>query len=101
MNVCMTGLILVSILFATTYLGKRQIEPFAVPDKQTFDVLLDNYLRPYDGYIKLVNYGELNKYIATSPMASYAQITNNKQYWSNPENGTALYPSINGKALYE
>ena len=31
-----------------------------------------------------------------TPMASYAQITNNKEFWSNPNNGTSTPPDING-----
>jgi hypothetical protein len=98
MDVIITGGILVLLLFFITTLGKKINEPFTLQPIQQ-DVLLDY---PLKKSIKATdtNYGDLNKYIYTTPMASYEQITNNKRYWSNPENGTALYPPINGTSMY-
>ena len=35
-----------------------------------------------------------------TPLSSYAQVTNNKRYWSIPTNGTSTPPEISGK-LYQ
>ena len=75
---------------------KKIYEPFTTVPKS--EVLLDLPLQPTINE-QNVNYGDLNKYIYKTPMASYAQITNNKK-WDTPENGSALYPPINGTSLY-
>jgi hypothetical protein len=98
MDVIITGGILVILLFFITTLGKKINEPFTIqPTRQ--DVLLDFPLKQTIQATP-VNYGDLNKYIYKTPMASYEQVTNNKRYWDNPENGSALYPPINGTSMY-
>jgi hypothetical protein len=99
MNVIVTGGILVLFLFCITTLGKKLNEPFTMGSTSP-DVLLNIPLKS-SIHAQDVNYGELNKYRYETPLASYAQITNNKRYWDNPENGTALYPPINGTSLYK
>ncbi len=98
MDVIITGGILVILLFFITTLGKKINEPFTTQTTHQ-DVLLDYPMKKIV-QATLTNYGDLNKYIYTTPMASYEQVTNNKRYWDNPENGTALYPPINGKSMY-
>jgi hypothetical protein len=98
MDVIITGGILVVLLFFITTLGKKINEPFTQQSNQQ-DVLLGYPLKK-SIHATDTNYGALNKYIYETPMASYEQVTNNKRYWSNPENGTALYPPINGKSMY-
>jgi len=99
MHVVVTGAILLIVLFFITTLGKKINEPFTVSHMVSPDVLLEyplqNSIHEQD-----IKYGGLNKYVFQTPMASYAQVTNNKRYWDNPENGSALYPPINGKSLY-
>jgi hypothetical protein len=93
------GALLVTLLFFMTSIGKKINEPFQVSkEKERPEVLLD---LPLQSVIKAqdLNYGELVKYEYRTPMASYAQVTNNKK-WSSPENGRALFPPINGTTLY-
>ena len=105
MNVLCTGFILVVILFFVTTLGKRLYDPFENYEATKIDVekeqigLLPLPLQPVVQAQEL-NYGELNKYIYRTPMASYEQVTNNRK-WTSPENGNALFPPINGTSLYK
>ena len=105
MNVLWTGFILVIVLFFATTIGKRVYEPLEmqvnkveIPEKEQVG-LLPLPLQPVIEAQEL-NYGELNKYIFRTPMASYAQVTNNRK-WTTPENGSALFPPINGTSLYK
>ena len=107
MDVLCTGFILVVVLFIATAIGKRVDEPFEIQvDKVKVDLpekeeigLLPLPLQPVIEAQEL-NYGELNKYIFRTPMASYEQVTNNRK-WTTPENGSALFPPINGTSLYK
>ena len=99
MHIIVTGAILLIVLFLITTIGKKINEPFTVSHTASPDVLLDYTLQPTIQE-QDVKYGGLNKYVFQTPMASYAQVTNNKRYWDNPENGSALYPPINGKSMY-
>jgi hypothetical protein len=98
MNVLCTGVILVIVLFLMTTIGKKLNEPFEVRKEEPIG-LLTLPLQPVV-QAQEVNYGGLNKYIYTTPMASYAQVTNNRK-WVTPENGSALFPPINGTSLYK
>ena len=91
------GALLVTLLFLITTLGKKINEPFTKEKKEVF--LLDLPLQPIVKAQDL-NYGDLNSYEYRTPMASYAQVTNNR-VWTTPENGTALFPPINGNSLYK
>ena len=99
MNVLCTGFILVIFLFFVTTLGKKLNEPFGVKENVNEIGLLTLPLQPIV-QAQDINYGGLNKYIYTTPLASYAQVTNNRK-WSTPENGSALFPPINGTSLYK
>lgn len=93
------GALLITLLFFITAIGKKVNEPFQVSKEiEKPEVLLDLPLKPM---IKAqdLNYGDLVKYEYRTPMASYAQVTNNKK-WTTPENGRALFPPINGTTLY-
>jgi hypothetical protein len=93
------GALLVTLLFFMTSIGKKINEPFQVSkEKESPEVLLD---LPLQTVVKAqnLNYGDLVKYEYRTPMASYAQVTNNKK-WTSPENGRALFPPINGTTLY-
>ncbi len=93
------GALLVTLLFFMTSIGKKINEPFQVSkEKERPEVLLD---LPLKTVVKAqdLNYGDLVKYEYRTPMASYAQVTNNKKCTS-PENGRALFPPINGTTLY-
>lgn len=99
MCVIVTGAILIFVLFIITSIGKkiRKKEPFTNEPEKT-DLLLD---LPLQKNRKMdVNYGDLHKHVFKTPMASYEQVTNHKRYWNNPENGSALFPPINGTTLY-
>jgi len=99
MNVLCTGVILVILLFFMVSIGKRVYEPFDVNKIEKEQIgLLPLPLQPVVQAQEL-NYGELNKYIFRTPMASYEQVTNNRK-WTTPENGSALFPPINGTSLY-
>ena len=99
MNVLCTGIILVILLFFAVSIGKRVYEPFEVNRIEKEQVgLLPLPLQPVVQAQEL-NYGELNQYIFRTPMASYQQVTNNRK-WTTPENGSALFPPINGTSLY-
>ena len=102
MEVLCTGFILIVVLFFATAIGKRVYEPFEMqvdlPEKEEIG-LLPLPLQPVVEAQEL-NYGELNKYIFRTPMASYEQVTNNRK-WTTPENGSALFPPINGTSLYK
>jgi hypothetical protein len=90
---------LVTLLFLITALGKKINEPFTKEKKKENEVaLLDLPLQPIIKAQNL-NYGDLISYEYRTPMASYAQVTNNK-IWTTPENGSALFPPINGNSLY-
>ena len=103
MNVLCTGVILVILLFFAVSIGKKVYEPFEsyevnkIIEKEQIG-LLPLPLQPVVQAQEL-NYGELNKYIFRTPMASYKQVTNNRK-WTTPENGSALFPPINGTSLY-
>jgi len=93
------GALLVTFLFFMTSLGKKVNEPFQVTkERERPEVLLD---LPLQRVIKAqeLNYGDLVKYEYRTPMASYEQVTNNRK-WETPENGSALFPPINGATLY-
>ena len=92
------GAFLVTVLFLLTRIGKKINEPFENGVK-TIDVLLDLPLRDTIQAENL-NYGDLVKYEFRTPLQSYEQITNNKK-WTTPENGSALFPPINGMSLYK
>lgn len=98
MNVLCNGLILVIVLFFATTIGKKIHEPFKIEEKESIG-LLPLPLQP-NIQAQEVNYGDLNKYIYRTPMASYSQVTNNRK-WETPENGSALFPPINGTSLYK
>ena len=98
MNVLCTGVILVILLFFAVSIGKKVYEPFEVKIEKEQIGLLPLPLQPVVQAQEL-NYGELNKYIFRTPMASYEQVTNNRK-WTTPENGSALFPPINGTSLY-
>lgn len=99
MNVLCTGIILVILLFFAVSIGKKVYDPFEVNRIEKEQVgLLPLPLQPVIQAQEL-NYGELNKYIFRTPMASYQQVTNNRK-WTTPENGSALFPPINGTSLY-
>jgi len=99
MNVLCTGVILVILLFFAVSIGKKVYEPFDVNKIEKEQIgLLPLPLQPVVQAQEL-NYGELNKYIFRTPMASYEQVTNNRK-WTTPENGSALFPPINGTSLY-
>ena len=100
MSVIVTGAILLFLLFMITSIGKKINckEPFTQLTKNV-NVLLDFPVQK-NITVKDVNYGDLNQYVYKTPMASYKQVTNNKRDWSNPENGSALFPPINGTTLY-
>ena len=92
------GALLVTFLFFMTSLGKKVNEPFQVTKESETEVLLDLPLQPVVKAQDL-NYGSLIKYEYRTPMASYKQVTNNRK-WETPENGSALFPPINGASLY-
>ena len=98
MNVLCTGVILVILLFFAVSIGKKVYEPFEVKIEKEQIGLLPLPLQPVVQAQEL-NYGELNKYIFRTPMASYEQVTNNRK-WTTPENGSAVVPPINGTSLY-
>jgi len=93
------GAFLVTILFFLTRLAKKIHEPFENEKSKPFDVLLDLPLKDTI-QAEHLNYGDLSKYEFRTPLQSYEQITNNKK-WTTPENGTALFPPINGMSLYK
>ena len=96
--ILITGSILIFILWILTLLGKK-LEPFESTNHISRpDVLLNN---PVHLQLSSINYGELNRYKMSTPMASYEQVTNNKKNWMNPENGSAPFPEINGTSFYE
>lgn len=93
------GALLVAFLFFMTAIGKKVNEPFQVTkERETPEVLLELPLHPVVKAQDL-NYGALIKYEYRTPMASYKQVTNNRK-WETPENGSALFPPINGATLY-
>lgn len=99
MNVLCTGIILVILLFFAVSIGKKVYEHFEFNKIEKEQIgLLPLPLQPVVQAQEL-NYGELNKYIFRTPMASYQQVTNNRK-WTTPENGSALFPPINGTSLY-
>lgn len=96
------GAFLVTILFFLTRLAKKTHESFENEKNEKgkpFDVLLDLPLKDTIQAENL-NYGDLVKYEFRTPLQSYEQITNNKK-WTTPENGSALFPPINGMSLYK
>lgn len=93
------GAFLVTLLFLLTCLGKKINEPFENASVKKLDVLLDLPLRDTIQAEDL-KYGDLVKYEFRTPLQSYEQITNNKK-WTIPENGSALFPPINGMTLYK
>lgn len=99
MRIVVTGACLLILLILLTGIGKKIREPFTSTPKENPDVLLDS---PLQSVIQAqqVNYGDLRKYVSQTPMASYAQVTNNRRDWKNPENGSALFPPINGTSMY-
>ena len=106
MNVLWTGFILVIVLFLATTIGKKLHEPFEAYHEKGTEIqekeeigLLPLPLQPVIQAQEL-KYGDLNKYIYRTPMASYKQVTNNRK-WTTPENGSALFPPINGTSLYK
>jgi len=91
------GALLVTFLFFMTAIGKKVHETFVTKEERP-EVLLDLPLQPVVKAQDL-NYGALVKYEYRTPMASYEQVTNNRK-WETPENGSALFPPINGATLY-
>ena len=100
MRIVVTGACLLILLMVLTGIGKQIREPFTSYSKQESDVLLDFPLQPVI-QAQHVNYGDLRHYVPQTPMASYAQVTNNRRDWKNPENGSALFPPINGTSIYK
>ena len=104
MNVICTGFNLLVVLYFTILIGKKVYDPFELEKAHKITEtnspgLLPLPLQPVVQAQEL-NYGELNKYIYRTPMASYEQVTNNRK-WTTPENGSALFPPINGTSLYK
>jgi hypothetical protein len=95
--ILITGGTLIFILWILTLLGKK-LEPFESNYISRPDVLLTS---PVHLKLSSANYGDLKRYIPSTPMASYAQVTNNKKIWMNPENGSAPFPEINGTSFYK
>jgi hypothetical protein len=100
MRIVVTGACLLILLMVLTGIGKKIREPFTTIPKENSDVLLDFPLQPVI-QAQPVNYGDLRHYVSQTPMASYAQVTNNRRDWKNPENGSALFPPINGTSIYK
>ena len=111
MHVVCKGLILLILLFFATAIGKKVYEPLEVYEvnEVSENTIEESKEKDSPGLLPLplqpvvqaqeLNYGELNKYIFRTPMASYEQVTNNRK-WTTPENGSALFPPINGTSLY-
>ena len=102
-SITLIGLIILGVLYI---LSKRQ-EGFLSP--MPFPSTMGNaILSPQNGYYPLIPKGKCKPGVSDesyskewkeypyTPMASYAQVTNNKEYWSNPNNGTSTPPEING-----
>jgi hypothetical protein len=105
MNVICTGFILLGVLYFAILIGKKIYEPFEPQINKIHNTNTKEDIGllpiPLQSTIQAqeLNYGDLNKYIYRTPMASYEQVTNNRK-WTTPENGSALFPPINGTSLY-
>ena len=109
-NACSITLI-VLIILGVLYILYRRREGFLSPG--AFPMALDSGLLspPYGHYnmfpkgacspgLSKATYKEEWKLYPYTGMSSYAQTTNNKQYWSTPCNGTSAPPEVCG-GLYE
>ena len=105
MNVLCTGFILLGVLYFAILIGKKIYEPFEPQVTKVHNTSTKDEIGllpiPLQSTVQAqeLNYGDLNKYIYRTPMASYEQVTNNRK-WTTPENGSALFPPINGTSLY-
>lgn len=99
-RIFITGSILVVCLFIITYISKGVREGFETiyePDLYE-NGLLCEYPLSHKGVMDL-NYGALSQHRPILP-SSHEQKTNNLRDWPNPENGSALNPTINGHSIY-
>ena len=58
------------------------------PSSQTNPILIDDYPVKKSPQLSHVGSEQLYQEQPKSIMSSYAQVTNNKRYWSNPNDGT-------------
>lgn len=101
-RVFITGSILVVCLFIITYVSKRLHEGFETifePELYPNDTpLLCEFPQSHNGVMD-TKYETNSTFREILPF-SYEQKTNNIRDWSNPENGSASNPEINGYSIY-
>ena len=102
-SITLMGLIILGVLYILV--NRREGFMSAMPFPSTMETAI---LAPPNGDSPLMpagpckpgesdeSYSREWKEYPYTPMASYAQITNNKEFWSNPNNGTSTPPDING-----
>ena len=102
-SITLMGLIILGVLYILV--NRREGFKSSMPFPSTMETAI---LAPPNGDYPLIpksrckpgvsdeSYSREWKEYPYTPMASYAQVTNNKQFWSNPNNGTSTPPDING-----
>jgi len=109
-SLCCAVLIIFIILGTLSFLGRKK-ELFSMPGDYPRSVDGGILSPPYGNYpqykkgpctpgVSDYNYSTAWKLQPPVPVGSYAQVTNNKEYWSSPCNGTSTPAEICG-GLYK
>ena len=94
-----SSVILLCILYLFIQLGEKYpSETFVIPASSS-DLLVSDIFPVHLQKLN-VKYNEFHQYKPQTPLASYAQVTNNPKHIQHPENGSVLVPELSAFAFY-
>ena len=87
LNAILIGLAILGILYILSGYKETFLSPGIYPQADEKGLLNQYTMRSQPG-LSDMTYESESALFPTSPVGSYAQVTNNKRYWSQPCNGT-------------
>ena len=98
LNVFLTGLAILGILYILSGYKETFLSPGVYPQADETGIL-NQYSMRSDPKLSDSTYSSEWLLYPTSPVGSYAQVTNNKRYWEQPCDGT-MSPATFCNSLY-
>ena len=98
LNAILIGLAILGILYILSGYKETFLSPGIYPQADEKGLLNQYTMRSQPG-LSDMTYESESALFPTSPVGSYAQVTNNKRYWSQPCNGT-MAPANFCNSLY-
>ena len=99
LNTILTGLAILGILYILSGYKETFLSPGMYP-RSDEKGLLNQYTMRSNPSLSGMTYETESKLFPISAVGSYAQVTNNKRYWSQPCNGT-MAPANFCNSLYK